>query len=594
MEERIDVIENFIGDLKREALTNKTKITLTDETNIRDVITIEVKNLKGIEPKDYMRVLEVKLNAPGRNLFTAKGIDLDAIKFMAKETTEIVTENQKKQTVNVTEVNQDVVTRNEQTREEIAPKRNDDERFKATAEAFMADYYPSLSKSTQEEVLDEIAKARNLKLEIEKQKKLALSKGESFDTQKAIEENAAKFGLNTATAVLSVMSVFEVELSTRDFTNGEDVVKYIESDFIVSDLISEEIKKELSELKVDSTELEKNSPEAEGVRNDGDSENKNVPGKAESKAPKNKKFFMEARKIIMNPFTFSAIKSLEGLIKEYEEKIKTENKISRDGEYLASHIIQIERLKRDINKGKENLAAREGKGHPLLTDQIRGRVLQEFTKNKKNVTQIYETLVEEGIVNKVNGLSVYDLINVVKDEMFENGVPKDEVKAFGKSQTEIFETTVRLKAKQEICRNAKRKKLSATEILELKTEISHLASVIHKEEIKSLKNVTYLNGSESKYLHEEPEGQLELTEIQTDVRKQVGKDSFVWLLQEQNITQQDVGQEQHGIRKIVEYIKSKMPVKKSPKDNVIQEVTNPEIQNENSITQDISSNDESR
>lgn len=433
MEDRLEPIEGFIEELKKESLKNRTPMTSNDEIDLRDTLITEYKNIKdaNVSIIDYVKVLNTKLHATGQSFFTKNGINLIGIKQIVQETSKNIKEQNANETINSnTNFETEYVKDNNDS-----SRTNEEMEQKEAIQEFVDNTFSNMSNSQKERMAERISNVQDTKDEFTKKVEEAREAGTAEPTKEDFfQMHKQKFGLVDDEILLADISWNTLNsLENSGCTTPMEMVTYMENDIvfpIVFDGEYETFKKivyERPEITIEEFVEQIEIPRDELTPPEHKIDKKNMTPS---------KFFAE---VVVAPNVKRAMRSCQNKLENCSRKIENFPTTSIDSKELVKLLMEKERCQYELNLQKTSLAGIYPEREPVISEDLKKQIILAYINGDSNLAALHKEFLRNGTISEDMQISVLDFIDVVSDELEKRGFTKEEIKAFSKKEKDILQ-----------------------------------------------------------------------------------------------------------------------------------------------------------
>lgn len=568
MEDKLEPIEEFITELKGESIRNKTRMTSTDETNLRYTLMIEVKNLKEGGIKEYIRALEIKLHAPGTNIFTSNGINIDSVKQIAQETSKAIKEREVRNSEDAVVHTTDNSEFQNYSNEEISnnkEKWTPSEEIKEATIKYINSEYSDADQSTKDEMYRMLVGAKGLITGYEADCKARAEAGQQpQDVETYISNNAGVFDLDPYETPLAIVMTLEEVISISGVESGQELERVINSNDCFKYVIGYDGLQNIEK----HNKTYPNSTAEEMALDFGVSEETiNAQKKAKGKFT----FIDFIKTTSEQNRALRVINALEGnIFKLDEEIIPMQKKVVDNNEKFTEKFLERAKKQHEINLKKRAYSQRGLEIEDPISEQLREKFMIEYSKGEKTVAEIYKLFLENGEISKSDNLTSLDFVDILSDELSKQEYPSKELNEIIFNESIIAVESIKLESYEIIANNLKGKDTAIDEKNQNKKDINESNIIIRKgkESLDKSKSTNPIKKIEST---EKSVENIDYDNSDFDyIGVQVKTDDFKTLLKNYNLITSDLEEERKGFISLIKESQEKVTSNRKSEDGPIQ------------------------
>lgn len=469
MESKIEPIEKFIKELKSE-----TSLSENEENELIEILEEEAKKFNSDELKEFLTNINAKMHASGSNIFIDNGINLKGIKIIAKEASEVIKQKEiqknNKETKN-NESQQDFISGNLSNEENL--NANKENNYGKLISNYIERKFSGVSESTKRYLENALKDAAGFHESIEIEGKDDAEQKVNYEKQK--EKYAQEKGMHKEEVDLNLVELFGAITTQNEgihIESPKDLLAYLEGQpkwklqfeklYVClkeglsknENLTFEELGKMIDPKKFEKSQepqnaLPKNNKKIYNLRQK-EPETPNTEVKP-SKMPW-EDFF---EKFILNTYRDHCIKKIKEEMNNNYKIIKKGTEQDMLDFHLSDAMMSYEENKYKFNKQNE---LRTNKKNKSIDNSLKKHVLKGVFEENLSVGRIWQNLRDVKFFDDESLISVYDLIDIVDEELSKHGITELQKQEFIKNEKEIAKLAIQQEACKKLEKNLEKTK----------------------------------------------------------------------------------------------------------------------------------------
>ena len=460
MNDKLGPINDFVAEFK-------TKIRMTQAEEIELFQTLECVS-RDVEPgrlQDFVIGVRDKILDSRGNKGIEKGIDLAEVRKAAMRTsTEFKEEKRRREENNrksdgKIESFTDISQGNQMPSEDILTAE-----FNIAIDNYISSSFPDLAPVAREAIKARIKSGKLMKDEFTRECEDCKKTGkEAPSIKEFFERKSKKINVPEETLRANWLTELGFRVSINHHRTPKDFVEFIKED----PLLVETEPQKLKALEKAASISDSQTPEE--FRKNYYKELGETPPPTKRSEYSWSDFCNETFVI---PAREAELAKKESAFENARDEIRQHFEARDDSELSGLLIDQAQKL-REINIIKMEIASLRGEKNPVISEELRKAIIDEYMKGEMPVAKVFEKFRKEGIIKGAEVTS-YDFIDVVAQELESKNMSEETCKKFIANEEKIAEELYEMEAR---------------EIIRCNTEKSGMAAEEHAKNIENMRTL---------------------------------------------------------------------------------------------------------